>query len=994
MTKRLIEEWLPIAELGEESMRERRSMTALPPINYLHVWWARRPLVASRAAVLASLLPADADRSTFMHMLGIHGDPVAAKRRIAKAKKTGEDLGLNVYGYPRAFQYRPSEKEEFWLLEETQKLGVEHPTVLDPTAGGGSIPFESLRLGCKTLANDINPVAVLVQKATYEWPSQHERALLDEYNRLTGRFLELAEPRFQHLYPPEPPGTQVHGYLWARTVHCPYCAGKVPLSPNWKLAPDGTGVKLVPHLGEGPGDTSRHCSFEIVRSVGEQSEGTVKGGAATCPYPDCGRVIVGDQVKAQAQAGGMGEQLFAVALKRKLPTAYTKTGRPKKDKWEQCYRAPRQEDDNSAAIDAALAEKLPEWEALDLVPNENFPKICTDDRPIQYGMPLWRDLFSPRQLLCHGTSVEIFRELVNEESAKAGGLSDLNRAALGYVALALDTVINYNARSCRWDSTTSRVRSVFDRHDFAFVASYAEMAALVTGFGYEWAFEKTRRCISELTELIAPSNGAVVDAGPLFSATTPLVQTNTSDSPMVISCGSGDSLAHLDAGTVDAVVMDPPYYDNVMYAELSDFFYVWLKRTAGLLYPELFMAPLTDKDNEAVANPALHKGKKGAKALAGLDYQQKMAEIFAECRRVLKDDGVMTLMFTHKATGAWDALTKGLIDAGFAITASWPINTEAEGSLHIKDKSAANSTIFLVCRPRPEQKPEDGVQYWEDLEPRVKAAVRQRIEQFQAGGIRGVDLYLSCFGPALEEFSLHWPIKRGQPKPIQEKTKKRGRAQLTLDELLKEDDPYAVTPEDALDAARREVKAWRMEKLTSGSRRAQLDPLTEWFVLAWDAFEAPQFPFDEALRLARVVGLDLDNDVVGVLAEKKTSNLILWDSSTRATKGKLGSPDGTRSWIDAIHHCAHRARSIDLNAAKQLLDDNGLANSADFLTALEAVLEVLPISARYTGFDPVKAAAPAASDFEALENLRRLALAEEVSAPKQLEMVLAELAEV
>jgi hypothetical protein len=182
----------------------------------------------------------------------------------------------------------------------------------------------------------------------------------------------------------------------------------------------------------------------------------------------------------------------------------------------------------------------------------------------------------------------------------------------------------------------------------------------------------------------------------------------------------------------------------------------------------------------------------------------------------------------------------------------------------------------------------------------------------------------------------------GQPKPIEEKTKKRGRAQLTLEELLGEDDPYAVSPEDALDAARREVKAWRMEKLTSGSRRAQLDALTEWFVLAWDAFEAPQFPFDEALRLARVVGLDLDKDVVGVLAEKKASDLILWDSSTRASKGKLGSPDGTRSWIDAIHHCAHRARSIDLNAAKQLLDDNGLANSGDFLRPLRLYLKCCP----------------------------------------------------
>ena len=998
MTKRLIEEWLPIAELGEESMRERRSMTALPPIYYLHVWWARRPLVASRAAVLASLLPADTDRKTFMHMLGIHGDPVAAKKRIAKATREGVRLGADAYGYSRAFSYLPNEKERFWLLEQAQELGIDQPTVLDPTAGGGAIPFEALRLGCTTFANDINPVAVLVEKATLEWPAKFGPALVDEVKGLGDELSRRVRERLSWAFPPEPSADcRPDGYLWARTIHCPYCAGKVPLSPNWKLAPDGTGVKVLPHLGDGPGDACRHCRFEIVGSSREQSDATVKGGDATCPYPDCGRVIDGDQVKAQAQAGGMGEQLFAVVFKKQVITGHTKATKKKpsspKIKWERGYRSPRPEDDNSAAIEAALAEKLPEWEALDLVPNEELPfGYETNIRwPLHlYGIKRWTQFFSPRQLLCHGTSSEIFRELLTEESAKPEGLSELTRAALGYVAIALDTLLNYNARSCRWDSTILRVRSVFDRHDFAFVCSYAEMAALVAGLGYEWAFEKTARCIRELINLIDTEGNDASDAGPLFAVMA--AAATSVPAPLHISCGSGNSLPHIAIASVDAVVMDPPYYDNVMYAELSDFFYVWLKRTAGLLYPELFMAPLTNKEDEAVANPARHEGKKGAKALAGMDYQQKMAEIFAECRRVLKDDGVMTLMFTHKATGAWDALTKGLIDAGFMITASWPINSESEGSLHIKDKAAANSTIFLVCRPRPAQKPEDGVQYWEDLEPRLAAAVRQRIADFQAGGIRGVDLYLSCYGPALEEFSRHWPIKRGQPKPIEENSRKRGRSKPTIEDLLEQDDPYAVSPEDALDAARREVKAWRMEKLTSGSRRAQLDPLTEWFVLAWDAFEAPQFPFDEALRLARVVGLDLDKDVVGVLAEKKTSDLILWDSATRATKGKLGAPDGTKSWIDAIHHCAHRARSIDLNAAKQLLDDNGLANSPVFLTALEAVLEVLPLSARYTGFDPVKAAAPAASDFEALENLRRLALAEQVPAPKQLELVLAELA--
>jgi adenine-specific DNA methylase len=167
-----------------------------------------------------------------------------------------------------------------------------------------------------------------------------------------------------------------------------------------------------------------------------------------------------------------------------------------------------------------------------------------------------------------------------------------------------------------------------------------------------------------------------------------------------------------------------------------------------------------------VANPARFRGQKGAKALAERDYQERMASIFAECRRTLKADGVMTLMFTHKATGAWDALTKGLMDAGFAITASWPVNTEAEGSLHIRDKAAAKSTIFLVCRPRvsygePTDVQSDGdsmiseapVTYWEDVEPRVAGAVRKRVSEFQAAGIGGVDLYLASFGPALEEFS-------------------------------------------------------------------------------------------------------------------------------------------------------------------------------------------------------------------------------------------------
>lgn len=459
------------------------------------------------------------------------------------------------------------------------------------------------------------------------------------------------------------------------------------------------------------------------------------------------------------------------------------------------------------------------------------------------------------------------------------------------------------------------------------------------------------------------------------------ISISTPNAEITITNESGDNLYYLDDKSIDAVVFDPPYYDNVMYAELSDFFYVWLKRTAGYLYPELFTRQLTDKENEAVANPAKFKGQKGAKQLAYLDYRERMASIFKECRRVLKPDGILTLMFTHKAQGAWDALS-GLLDAGFVITASWPVNTEAEGSLHIKDKAAAKSTIFLVCRPR--QAKSDETLYWEDLEPEITKIVRQRVGEFQGYGIKGVDLYLSCFGPALQVLSEHWPLARSTPKLLPQA---KGRTKQT--ELFDDFDPYAVNPEDALDAARSEVKRWRMEALLGTKRKTNLDPLTEWFVLAWDAFEAPhpQFPYDEALRLARVVGVDLDNDIVKKIAEKKGSNLILWDSHKRALKNTLGSPDGSYSMLDALHHAAHRARNNGLEAAKKLIESNKLIDSPDFQNALAAVLEVLPVSSTFTGLEDEKGeVAEAAQDFDVLENIRRLLFSEKVPQPKQLEL--------
>ena len=969
---RLIERWLPIAALGIESTRERTPMTPFPAPNRLHVWWARRPLVASRAAVLASLLPADADRERFLHVLGIHGDPVAAKKRIAVANRTGERLGADAYGYSRAFGYTPEHPDREWLAENS----VDKAIVLDPTAGGGSVPFECVRLGLETKANDLNPVAALIERATLEWPAIHGTEIKAAVEELGNKLTAEVRGRLVEIFPDEPgDDTRPDGYLWARTISCPYCEGLVPLSPNWRLAPGGLGVRLRPVAGGGPGSKGRVCEFEIVESAGEQSPGTVSRGDGTCPWSDCGRVIDGEIIKAQAQTGRMGEQLFAVVYKQRVLTK-TKAGRTR-EKWVRGYRAPRPEDDNLAEVRATLAEKLPEWEAFDLVPSERIPDGNKTSEPQRYGMNTWRDLFSSRQLLCHGTSVEVFREMLDTDLA-AGELDEVRKGAYGYLALAIDTLLDYNNRSSYWDTATGRgVRHIFNRHDFAFVWSYAEMTPLVAGVGYDWAIGKTAKCIDELVSLVRP--GADGKAGDLFDSAE---AAEYEPPPITITCKPGDSLDHIGDGSIDAVVMDPPYYDNVMYAELSDFFYVWLKRTAGHVFPELFRRHLTDKDNEAVANPARFRGQKGARALAGQDYQERMASIFTECRRVLKPNGIMTLMFTHKATGAWDAITKGLMEAGFAITASWPVNTESEGGLHIKNKAAAKSTIFLVCRPRPRTPGVRENLYWEDVEPRVAHAVRRRVRTFQDAGIGGVDLYLASFGPALEEFSRHWPLQRGTPRPLPEERRRRRQQALFEEEW----DPYAATPEDALDTARREVKRWRLQQLTHLEAGADLDPPTAFFVLAWDAFEAPIFAYDEALRLARAVGVDLDGDVVGRLAEKKGSDIRLWDSARRAAKGALGPADGSRGMIDAIHHAANTARLRSLAAARELIEQVRVAEDPRFFAALEAVLEVLPVSRAWTGIDLEGDKAAAADDFEALYNLARLAWREEIDEPEQLKL--------
>ena len=608
----------------------------------------------------------------------------------------------------------------------------------------------------------MNPVACLILRATCEWPQHYGYPLLDDYRECAGAFQSRVAELLDGVYPDEPPpdcaggncphtqryrcveecgnpdackhkkhGSKNHAtvraqryvwaYLWARTVNCPNCKVVIPLSPNWRLDDKGTGMRVEPdtngielrivHDRQSCSDCkspSKGCHLAALYPNHGISNGTVTRAIATCPV--CGSTTPKAYLAQEAQTGRMGHRLYCVIYRDSWRERNKDGSQRKRETTCRVFAEPAERHFAGDAHAAGeLARREPQWDADDILPNEAVPD-GNDQRPHTYGIEQWIKMFNLRQQLAHGYCVQAFRECVDADK-DAGQLDDRRKAAWGYIGITLDKVINRNSVLCIWDYQTNKVVQTFLTHDFSFKWSYAEMAISCRGLGLEWSIKDMDKCLSAILSMTghpepADQTGMSVEAVQA-GLPAPTEAPASIASPARVIRGDARDLP-LDDASVDCVVFDPPYEENVCYAELSDFFYVWLKRTAGYVFLDDFADYLTEKDQEAISSPARFKNRaaksKSAKMLALADYQEKMAEIFAECRRVIKDDGIATVMFNHKSTAAWDALTVGLIDAGFAITRTWPVKTEAESSIHIKGRAAARTTILLICRPR-EKKP-------------------------------------------------------------------------------------------------------------------------------------------------------------------------------------------------------------------------------------------------------------------------------------------------
>ncbi|WP_027363590.1 DUF1156 domain-containing protein [Desulfotruncus alcoholivorax] len=976
---RLIEAGFPCHQVGAETQRERDTGQA-PPTHRLHVWWARRPLTPSRAAVMGSLLPAGTDPDRFLRQLGIekvqamvNGEPWTLTGKVLEyiqTDKTGSewlicddsvlkllekeqqrrdnnlkvikklcdaDQGLCkhpvIVRWTRDSQPLPkpwpqkgqrievrrvaadpshvNERIEFrksdrvkkilgdnfkWEAEDlygynrayahhAQFIG-ESLTVLDPTAGGGSIPFEALRLGHRVIANDINPVATVILNATLEYPARYGLSLVQDIEKWGQQLINALEQKIEPVYPrtfalpqderrllenhlskyPELVANFDKGeavdYLYTRQVVCPHCGGEAPLLNTCWLAKEGEkwGVSILTD-GQRKGGKVWFETYRLKGGRGPRGEdpnfATVSGGVGTCVH--CRQAIPAEEIKAQARGesphGRWRDRLYCVAAVRHQPKldkngaiqrykSGEKAGANKTEK-VRFFRPPN-EQDLKALVEAEkrLRQNWPEWERQGLIPTENIPRGHKTMEPLRVGMNRWCDMFTPRQLLGHLILIEELNRLKPVIIQQLG--PERGRAVVTYLQFMIDKCVDYNSQQTRWIPQRAIVSGTFGRHDFSLKWTFGEMVYTGPNSGAAWGLAQVLDAYAGIAELAAPLHERLMGAAP----------------PVTIRCGTA-AHTELPDCSVDLVCMDPPYYNNVQYAELSDYYYVWQKRTLSDLYPDLFRRRLTDKRDEAVANPA----RDGSAARAAEEYERLMEEIFAECRRVLKDDGILTIMFTHKTQAAWEALTRSLIDSGWTITSSFPVESEFAKSQHIMENASAASSIFLTCRKRnsTNRAPSTWTGFGGAGVARlIRDAVRRGLQEFEPLRLNPVDEMVAGYGRALHVLSENWPVLDG-------------------------DEP--VSPVRAMNEASAVVAQHQIARLTKGRLQvSDLNPEAAMALTLFGIFGLAEFSYDEALNLSRSLNIRLEGRAAGYAVSDRMIGIN--DESRGGRTGRSGNEEG------------------------------------------------------------------------------------------------------
>ena len=875
--KRFIEETFPVKEVSIQSAKEKNIRHG--HISTLHIWWARRPLASSRATAYAALIPAPENVDEWNQKRAF----------IAEFSKWENSLNQPLIQKAR---------------EEILKAnGGKPPRVLDPFAGGGAIPLEALRLGCETYASDLNPVAILIEKCTLEYPQKYGKAkkvsvkkkeggdqsdlfgssetkaqftvnpLLEDVKKWGDWVLEEAKKEISRFYPADSDGHIPVGYIWARTIPCqnPACGASIPLMRQYWLAKkDKKKVSLFPHADKGKVHFKIvGTGYEKMPSAFDPENGTVARAVANCLV--CGTTVDAKTTRRLFQEGKSGERMVAVVLHK--PGQTGKRYRIATEKDEKVFR------EAAACLEKTRDKFMAEW-GMDPVPDEYIPTPSHDvDRPPMYGIDKWGGLFNTRQKLALITFAEKVRQCYGQ-MIKSDYEHEYAKAVVSYLALIISRCSDFESTIVRWFNHVENAGNTFARQALPMTWDYFELNI----------FSQT-------------SQGTFKSMSSQILRTLEDTLLSVKSSPASVLQASAASMPW-EEKFFDAVLTDPPYYDNVGYANLSDFFYVWLKRMLGELFPELFSTPVTPKTNEIVSDPNRHGNREKAKVF----FERMLKKSFQEIHRVLKPDGIAVIVYAHKSTEGWETLINSLLDSGLIITGAWPLHTEMQGRLNAAETASLASSIYIISRKMERQ----ATGFYQEVRQAMEEYLRKKLERLWQEGIGGADFFISAIGSAIEVFGKYEKVMDYEGNVI--------RADRLLEDVRKIATDFAV------------------HQILHNGFAGEISDLTRFYVLYRWNYGSAKILFDEAQKLARSCGIDLAREWShGFIRKEKEFIRVLGPDERDLSEIKK-----SEELIDVLHGVLHHWEKGKRSEMMELLRDTGFGKSEAFFRVGQAISETLP----------------------------------------------------